>query len=92
MRVRPGKAAAALDLVNEWNRNFRPNIRGAVGTYLLMADADPDVLIGTVIFADRRSYRQNAESPTQDAWFRRMRELLVEDPQWEDGEYIIGSI
>lgn len=92
MRVKDGEAATVHDLVNEWNRNFRPNISGAHGAYLMMTDADPDVLIGVVMFSDRRAYRENAESPVQNAWYERLRAALAEEPAWDDGEYIISSI
>ena len=91
MRAKPGQVTAARDLVAEWNRNFRPNNKGAVGAYLMSTEADPEALIGVAFFTDKECYLDNAKSPAQDAWFRMLRETLVSDPEWEDGEYIISS-
>jgi hypothetical protein len=45
-------------------------------------------LIGVAIFKDKAAYTANAGDPEQDRWYRRVRELLVADPEWQDGEYI----
>ena len=55
-------------------------------------DRKPGELIGVAVFEDRATYRANADDPEQDAWFRRVRELLESDPDWEDGDYVSGSV
>jgi quinol monooxygenase YgiN len=40
------------------------------------------------VFDDRESYVANADSPEQDADYRRMRELLEDDPDWMDGTFL----
>jgi quinol monooxygenase YgiN len=48
---------------------------------------DRPTLFLIAVFDDRASYVANAESPEQDAEFRRLRELLVDDPDWMDGTF-----
>jgi hypothetical protein len=42
--------------------------------------------IGVAIFESKEQYVANANDPAQDQWYRRFRELLEADPQWNDGE------
>jgi len=42
------------------------------------------------VFESREAYQRNAAGPEWDARFRRMRELLVSDPEWHDGEVIFS--
>jgi hypothetical protein len=48
-------------------------------------DGGGDEVWGVAVFADEKAYRENASSPEQDAEYRKMRELLVADPEWHDG-------
>jgi hypothetical protein len=41
-------------------------------------------------FPAKAAYRANAADPEQDGWFRRMRELLIADPEWRDGRIVGG--
>ena len=67
-------------------REYRTlQVRGSISTHLLRTDADPDEYYLLAVFEDEATYRQNAEDPAQDERYRRMRELLLEDPEWHDG-------
>ncbi len=44
----------------------------------------------TVVFASEEAYRRNAESPAMDVSYRRLRELMVDDAEWHDGEVIFA--
>ena len=44
------------------------------------------------VFQDKASYSANADDPEQDGWYRRLRENLESDPEWEDGEYVAGAL
>ena len=33
MRAKQGHAQAIVDMINEWNRERRPNVKGVVGGY-----------------------------------------------------------
>ena len=84
MRVRPGSAQAVVD----WAENEGDQGAGFVRMHVYQMDGIADELWASVVFRDRASYRANAESPEQDARFRRLRALLVEDPEWHDGEIV----
>jgi hypothetical protein len=51
-------------------------------------DAQPDEFFMAAIFESKEAYVANARNPEQDARYRQLRELLVEDPEWHDGEII----
>ncbi len=44
------------------------------------------------VFEDKASYEANADNPEQHKWFGSLRDLLTEDPAWEDGEYVSGGL
>ena len=88
MKVRSGQSDRAVELFKEWERERQPNVKGAVGGYVLKPDEEPDELVAVAVFEDKASYTANAGDPEQDRWFRRLRELLEADPEWTDGEYV----
>ena len=88
MRAKPGHTQAILDMMNEWNRDRRPKVKGIVGGYMLTPDNSPDEPVMVAIFADLESSVANAQDPEQDRWFRQIREHLEADPDWTDGEIV----
>jgi quinol monooxygenase YgiN len=84
-RVKPGKADEVARLFEEMGRP-----EGSIAVSVLRTDADPDQLFIGGVFESREAYQRNAASPEQDARFRRLRELLVADPEWHDGEVIFA--
>lgn len=92
MKVKTGKDQELRDVFNEWERERRPRIQGNVHSLLLKPDNKPGEVIGIAIFSDKPSYEANAEDPEQDKWYRKMRALLEDEPEWEDGEFILGDI
>ena len=88
MHVKAGGEQKVMALMDEWEEKMRPGVPGVVAAYTLRPDRAKNELIGVAIFEDQDSYRANAASPQQDAWYRRMREQLTADPEWEDGEFI----
>jgi heme-degrading monooxygenase HmoA len=66
-------------------------IPGWVAEYIYQADTNPDEYFMAVVFESKEAYRKNAESPEQDAIYRRLRELLAADPEWHDGEIIFAK-
>ena len=82
-RVKPGHREGLEALANEWSE---PN-NAAAGFHsaeMGWEDKDPDRVVIVVHFADRESYVANAESPEQDAEYRRMLEHLEAEPEWID--------
>jgi len=75
-------------LLNEWNADKGACDIGFVGGYMLQTDADSSVVKIIAVFENEERYRANANRPEQDAWFKKMRALLKNDPIWEDGKII----
>jgi len=88
-RIRPkgGDTAALRALLDEWNQQRRPEVPGAHEGYLFVPDAPGPIAFLIAIFDDAATYRANAESPAQDAWYLRLREQLEADPDWMDGTF-----
>jgi hypothetical protein len=63
-----------------------PVVSGWIANYLFEVDGDPDHAIFFAIFDDRETYRANADSASQNERYQRLRALLIEDAQWNDGE------
>ncbi len=87
---KPGSTAAIAGLFDEWNRERRPRVAGARESFLFTPDRNPyerPTQFLVAIFEDEASYRANADNPEQDAWYRRFRDRLVDDPDWSDGTF-----
>ena len=91
MKVRPDRASELTAIFEEWERDFRPKVKGVVGSLTYKLDSDANTWMGCAVFADKASYEANADSPEQDKWYSRMRECLTEDPAWSDGEVISNT-
>lgn len=89
IRVKPGMG----DRLEEYMGKFEGRkVPGAVATYVYRMDNDPNELYMVAVFESRESYRANAESPEQDAEYRQLLELLVEEPEWHDGDIIHSEV
>ena len=88
-RIRPkvGATDALRVLMAEWERDLRPSTPGVHDGYLFVPDGGGAFAFLIAVFEDEDSYRANAASPKQDAWYRRFRELLEADPDWMDGSF-----
>ena len=91
MKVSRGQEQKVAQIFEEWDRERKPNVPGALGGFLLKPDNKSGELIGVAIFQDKAAYMANADDPEQDRWYRRLRELLQADPEWQDGEYLAGA-
>lgn len=90
LHPRDGALDELRELQAEWNRDRRPQARGARDGYLFVPDRNPydrPTVFLVAIFDDQSSYRDNADDPAQDAWYRRMRAQLTDDPDWMDGRF-----
>ena len=88
IRPKAGKEQDIIGMMDEFDRERRPKVKGALGGYMFKLDNGG--MMGVAIFKSKEDYRANAESPEQDAFYRRFRDLLEADPEWNDGE-IVGS-
>lgn len=88
-RVKPGKDEELMTLFTE----FRDNPpEGYVGSVTYRLDAGDGQYMTAAAHRDKQAYLDNAQSPQQSAWFQRFRELLVDDPDWNDGEILLGEV
>jgi len=64
---------------------------GQVARYGYRMDADPGVFFLVAVFESKEAYWANAQSPEQHQRFLQLRALLIEDPQWHDGEIVSAA-
>jgi quinol monooxygenase YgiN len=64
---------------------------GQVARYVYLMDADPGVFFLVAVFESKEAYWANAQSPEQNERFMQLRALLLEDPQWHDGEIVSAA-
>lgn len=83
LKVKPGEDEQLI------KADLDTSVPGFVAAYGLRSDEDPDVYWVVALFESKEAYIANAHSPGQDARYRRMRELLAEDPEWHDGEVVV---
>lgn len=88
LKVKPGQEQTVVNLFDEWGREYRPGVKGAVAGYLYQSETNPGDCLMVVGFADRDSYHANAQASGQQKWYQRLRENLTEDPAWEDGSIV----
>jgi quinol monooxygenase YgiN len=87
MRIRPGSESAIQELEREWFRTRGRSVKGVGPSYILAPDGDAGSRWLVAIFDDEAAYKANADDPEQDAWYRQMRQHLLEDPEWIDGTW-----
>ena len=92
MKVEPGQEQRVAEVFKDWERERKPQVKGARAGLLLRPDKKSGEIIGVAVFQDKASFMANAEDPEQDRWDHKLRELLQADPEWEDGEYLAGGI
>ena len=86
MRVKPG----AEEALREHSDQTQGAIPGLVGEYVYRMDKEPDIYYLAVMFTDKEAYQANATSPAQHDRYVTYRDLLLEEPEWHDGEIISG--
>lgn len=91
LHAKSGRENEIAELFNEWSRQYADQVKGARAAYLLQTDRDSGDMIAVAVFDDEESYRANASRPEQDAWYRRLRDALESDPEWEDGVYLVAE-
>lgn len=78
-------------LRDEWSKTRGPKVKGAVAGYLYKLDKKPGEYLIVAVFQDKATHTANAQTPEQDAWFRKFRAFIEADPAWEDGEIVAGG-
>lgn len=86
VRPKPGVEPQFDQLMEEWKKTVRPKIPGS----FLELQGRPKDRPGEVVFIalaqDEATYRQLANLPEQDAFYRKLLELMEGEPTWEDVE------
>jgi quinol monooxygenase YgiN len=90
LKVKPGREQKLMELDEQWRREHTGTLeqRGMIAEYIYKLEGKPDEFMLVVVFRDRQSYFANANDPETDRWYRQIREQLVDDPEWNDGEVI----
>lgn len=83
------KAGHQEDLLHVFQGNETPD--GMIAWFLMDPD-NQDEWVGVAVFENKDKYVANASSATQHEAFLKMMEHLESEPQWIDGEYLIGEI
>lgn len=89
MRMKPGMEDKMASHMKEYESL---NIPGSIGEFVYRMDSDPNECYLAVLFDSRQSYEANANSPEQDARYRKLLDLLVSEPEWHDGEIVYSNI
>jgi hypothetical protein len=90
MQPKEGLEDKVADYYRRWERERKSNVRGAVAAYVFKPKSNSGELIGVVVFDSEANYSKNADDPEQDKWYRQLRELLVGDPEWNDGHILVA--
>ena len=61
---------------------------GQIARYVYRMDADPGEMFLVAVFESKDAYWANAQSPEQHQRFMELRALLLEDPEWHDGDIV----
>jgi quinol monooxygenase YgiN len=88
IKTKPGMEAKLKEAMKKFDTRYVP---GAINAYMYRTDANPDEYYLVAVFQDKDTYLANAESPEQDKEYNQLRELLVADPEWHDGEIVYSS-
>jgi heme-degrading monooxygenase HmoA len=84
-RVKSGMEDRLLELDREFEGRQVP---GFIALITYRMDADPNEYYSVAVFENKEVYVANANSPEQDAEYRKWRALLEDDPEWHDGEIV----
>jgi heme-degrading monooxygenase HmoA len=85
LRVKPGSEQKLLELSR---RGDMRSIPGLVADAVYRLDGRADEYMLVVAFESKEAYLANANSPEQHQRYLEIRELLVADPEWNDGEIV----
>ena len=86
MKVKAGQMETMMKRMENFDTNRHP--KGYLGEIIYKMDSNPNEIMLAVFFDSKESYHANANDPEQDKEYRKMRDLLDADPEWNDGEVI----
>ena len=65
--------------------------KGGVAFFLMQPDTK-DEMIGVAVFESKDAHINNANRPEQNESFMKIMEHLIEEPEWTDGNYVLGEV
>ena len=65
---------------------------GMIAWFLMKPDDEDSDLIGVAVFNSKEAHVTNANSSEQHEMFTKIMAHLESEPEWTDGEYILGEI
>ncbi|MBA2469426.1 MAG: hypothetical protein H0V37_08470 [Chloroflexia bacterium] len=86
IRIKDGHDSAVKELMVDWQLTIRPRIPGSFLNLYGRSVDRPGESVFVALAADETTYRELAELPEQDAWYRRLLEHIEHEPMWEDVE------
>ena len=84
--ARLGDEDAVVALFDEWQRDRMPAAKGFVTSELLRDARDPGNFISIARFETEAALRALADTPEQDAWYRKLVGLTEREPVFTDCE------
>lgn len=87
-RVLPGKREEMISLLAQDQDLV---VDGWLADYVYQMDRDSDEFFMVAFFESKGAYRDNADSPEQHFRYLRWRELLADDPEWNDGLVVLAN-
>jgi hypothetical protein len=86
LRIKPGMRDKFIQFgEQEVTQAIYPDI---AFQYVYQSDHDENEVWLVVGFTSREAYQRNAQSPEQHERYIQMREMLVTDPEWHDGDVV----
>ncbi len=86
-RVKKDRIRELMALGKEWDDRGRKSAVGYINSEMLWCDEGGGRFCMIIHFTSKEAYRKNADSPEMDAFYRRLRACLEEDPEWTDGTF-----
>jgi antibiotic biosynthesis monooxygenase (ABM) superfamily enzyme len=83
-RAKPGREADVVALLEEWDRERRPHIKGFLSAEVLVDVKDARSFVNIARFNDEQAARAVADHPDQDAWYRRLVAVCEAEPVFTD--------
>ncbi len=80
------KAGTEPDVLIKQLREDVSRTPGIVGVYIYKMDVSPNEYYMSVVFESKEKYWANAQSPEQDARYRKLAAYFASEPEWHDGE------
>ena len=90
-RALPGKQSAVVALFEKWARDERVHATGVLEYSVSVSNDDPDECMSYVSFDTTENYKKNSDRPAQGDWYRQLRAVIKDDPEWFNGTIAMAA-